>query len=335
MKNTLLFQYRDELNKIDDKILDLINKRFDMAKQIGDIKNKFNDKYTDVKRENLILDSLFSLGSNDLLADAITKIYTQFFDYSKHIRSFHYISQQKISIGIIGYGRFGKTMYNIFKKHMPNANVYVYSRSAEIDNKKFYDIEQVCKTDWLFPCVPISVMQDNLKNIKKYLNGKTIVIDVCSVKVKPVQWMKSILKGHHIIATHPMFGPDSTVNGKYLYNVNMMMCNISADKKRYEIFKSFWVSLGTNVVEIIPQEHDKYAAYTICYNHLIGRIGEKIGIKNTPIDTKGFKVIYDALTYVVNDTWQLFVDMQNYNPYAKKMRKDVIKAISEIEKKLK
>jgi prephenate dehydrogenase len=33
----------------------------------------------------------------------------------------------------------------------------------------------------------------------------------------------------------------------------------------------------------------------------------------------------------VNDTLELFRDMQNYNPYAKEMRKQFYKALTEIE----
>ena len=68
-----------------------------------------------------------------------------------------------------------------------------------------------------------------------------------------------------------------------------------------------------------PEEHDRYGAYSINYTHLIGRIGERIGIRETPIDTQGFIVIRDVMQYVVNDRMELFFDMQRYNPYAAEM----------------
>ena len=92
--------------------------------------------------------------------------------------------------------------------------------------------------------------------------------------------------------------------------------------------------MGVQVVEMTPEEHDRYAAYSINYNHLMGRIGENIGIQSTPIDTQGFRVIYNALQYVTSDTWELFRDMQNRNPFANEMREKVMSAIQDIEFRL-
>jgi prephenate dehydrogenase len=40
------------------------------------------------------------------------------------------------------------------------------------------------------------------------------------------------------------------------------------------------------------------------------------------------------LETVINDSWQLFSDMNHYNPYAKKMRQDFIKAVKKIDKQI-
>jgi prephenate dehydrogenase len=239
------------------------------------------------------------------------------------------------SIGIIGSGRFAGLLKNIFKQHLSGTKLMIYSRSHRPDRKLFFQLNEVCQAELIIPCVPISAFQEVLRQIRPIISPESTVMDVCSVKVYPVKWLRSTLgKSTKIIASHPVFGPDSTKNGNELKDMNLMLYNISADKKLYQNIKNFWKKLGVNVVEITPEEHDRFSAYTINYNHLIGRIGERIGIKPTPIDTKGFKVIYDALQYVTNDSWQLFADMQVYNPYAKEMRKKVARALREIEAKL-
>lgn len=225
-------------------------------------------------------------------------------------------------------------MTKTLESHWPKARLKVSSQEETIDRQLFFPLQEVAKTDLLILCVPISAMTVTLKKIKPLLEATTTVIDVCSVKIKPVQWMKKILGKQPMIASHPMFGPQSTRNGTEFLGLNMMLYNISASQKTYNLYKGFWKQLGVNIVEITPQQHDRDAAYTINYNHLVGRLGQAIGIRPTPIDTKGFSVIYEALEYVLHDSWQLFSDMQNFNPYAKGMRQKVLQALNALERKL-
>ncbi len=83
-----------------------------------------------------------------------------------------------------------------------------------------------------------------------------------------------------------------------------------------------------------PQEHDKLMAFSLAYTHLIGRIGERIQVRNTTIDTRGFAQLLKVQGYVVNDTFKLFRDVQNFNPYAKEMRAQVRQALNKIEAEL-
>ena len=92
--------------------------------------------------------------------------------------------------------------------------------------------------------------------------------------------------------------------------------------------------MGVNIVEITPEEHDHYAAYTINYNHFIGRLGQLVGIRPTPIDTRGFRIMYKALEYVTHDTWELFYSMQHFNPYSEEMIERVSECVRELEQKL-
>ena len=45
------------------------------------------------------------------------------------------------------------------------------------------------------------------------LKENAVIVDVCSVKEYPVQWMRELLPANvSILATHPMFGPDSAAD---------------------------------------------------------------------------------------------------------------------------
>src|SRR5210317_1375993 len=115
-------------------------------------------------------------------------------------------------IGIIGFGRFGKLVSHYLAQDL---EVFVYNRSdksSEIvrTGARPASLETVCRQDIVIPCVPISSFRDNLKSIAPLLKPDSLVIDVCSVKEYPVRWMTQDLPASvSILATHPMFGPDS------------------------------------------------------------------------------------------------------------------------------
>ena len=80
-------------------------------------------------------------------------------------------------------------------------------------------------------------------------------------------------------------------------------------------------------------EHDKQAANSLNLTHFIGRVLQEYGFKPTQIDSLGAKKLKEIMDQVCNDTWELYEDMQKYNPYAKEMIFQIAKAFKIIENK--
>ena len=238
-------------------------------------------------------------------------------------------------IGIIGYGRFGRLTARYLAEDF---KVFVYNRST-IDPKKLFDnvqissLERVCGQKYVILAVPISGFQDVLKQVQPLLKPDTIVIDVCSVKVYPVQWMKELLPENvSILATHPMFGPDSAADS--VAGMKLAYCNVSLDKSRYRKIKSYLESKDLIVIETSPEEHDRQIAVTLALTHFIGRSLSAFGADQLQVDTEGYKRLLHILEVVENDTWQLFLDMNRYNPFAKEVRDSFINAMENIDREL-
>lgn len=68
-----------------------------------------------------------------------------------------------------------------------------------------------------------------------------------------------------------------------------------------------------------PEEHDEMTAYSQGITHYVGRVLADLELRPTPIDTHGYKVLLDIIKQTCNDSRQLFLDLQNYNPYAGEM----------------
>ena len=238
-------------------------------------------------------------------------------------------------IGIVGFGRFGKLMASYFT---PDFTVMAYDtedKSAEMlaTGASPASLEEVCRQKVVVLGVPISILKDTLKTIAPLLLPGSLVVDVCSVKQYPFQWMKELLpESVSFLPTHPMFGPDSAADS--LKGRKIVLCKGRIEKSRYRKVKEYLVSKDLVVIETTPEEHDRNIAVSLSLTHFIGRALSEFGAEKLHIDTEGYKRLLHILGVVKNDTWQLFYDMNKYNPYAGEKRAAFLEAMQSIEKKL-
>lgn len=228
-------------------------------------------------------------------------------------------------VSIVGFGRFGKTLYRLIKDDFA---IVLYNRS-EIDSRSIEltkntaiakNLNEVYESEAIFFAVPISEFESVIASHKKYFQANHILIDVLSVKLYPAKVFKKYLEGSkaQALLTHPMFGPDSSKSG--FEGLPMILDKFKTNDKTYYFWKEYFQSKKLRVIEISPEEHDKIAANSQGLTHFIGRLLEEYKLKETPIDSLGTKKLLEIKGQTCNDTWQLFYDLQHYNPYTKQMR---------------
>ena len=238
-------------------------------------------------------------------------------------------------IGIIGFGRFGKLTAGYLAEDF---EVFVFNRtdkSSEIKKTgaRKASLKTVCQQKIVILCVPISTFKAVLAEIGPLLKKDVVVVDVCSVKVYPTQWMKASLpKSVSILATHPIFGPDSASDS--LKDRKIFLSPIRINKKQYQKIKAYLASKELVLIESTPEDHDEQIAISLALTHYIGRTLSEFGAAPLNIDSEGYKRLLHILEVVENDTWQLFYDMHRYNPYAKKKRATFMQAMQKIDKQI-
>jgi prephenate dehydrogenase len=238
-------------------------------------------------------------------------------------------------IGIIGFGRFGKLTSKYLSQDF---DVYVYdsgdnASKIKATGAKAASLAEACRQDLLILSVPISVFKEKLIEIVPIIKKGAIVIDVCSVKVFPVKVMSEILPKHvSILATHPMFGPDSASDS--LEGRKIVLCKVRIAQPAFKKIEAYLASKGLVTIAATPEEHDEQIAVSLALTHFIGRSLAKFGARPKKIDTEGYKRLLHVLDVVENDTWQLFEDMNCYNPYAKKFRSALMSAAQAVDDKL-
>jgi len=239
------------------------------------------------------------------------------------------------TIGIIGFGRFSRLMIRYLADDF---KVTVYDRRHRTDDISLLggyagSLADTCACDIVIPSVPISTMKSILEQVGPLLHSANLVMDICSVKTYPVQWMTEILPPDvPFLATHPMFGPDSAADT--LTGQKIILSRQRVDSDRYECIRDYLKSKGLVVIETTPEEHDRQMAATLALTHFIGRSLAEYGAEPFEIDTEGYKRLLFTLETVTHDTWELFTDMHRYNPFAKEMRDRFIAAMKRIDDRL-
>jgi prephenate dehydrogenase len=238
-------------------------------------------------------------------------------------------------IGIIGFGRFGA----LTARYLSTDFSVVVSTRSEKDAEILAcgaspaSFEEVCGQPVVILCMPISAMQETLRKAAPQLKKDALVMDVCSVKVYPVQWMKELLPASvSILPTHPMFGPDSAADS--LDNRKIVLCPERIENGQLEKIRNWLRGKGLVVIETTADEHDEKIAVSLSLTHFIGRSLSAFGAQDMDIDTEGYKRLMHILGVVSHDTWQLFKDMHTYNPYAEKKRRAFMQAMANIDERL-
>ncbi len=233
------------------------------------------------------------------------------------------------NVGIIGFGRFGKILADILNEKF---EISVYDENEYSHEYKNVSLNEIANCEVIFLAIPIRNFETLLQKLKYLKLQNTTIVDVCSVKIYPVQLMEKYLPSNvDIIATHPMFGPDSYGPFREL---KMVMHPVRDNFARFETLKSVFESKLITVVEMTPQEHDKHAAFSQGITHFVGRVLNEVGVSSTKINTLGFNELLGVIEQTCNDSWDLFKDLQNYNPYTENMIKELEKSIQSVRNKI-
>lgn len=240
------------------------------------------------------------------------------------------ISQK--TIGIVGYGNFGKVIaHHLF----PQNKIVIYTTqhiepTGRISIATSYEtVTQVA--DIIIPAVPIRHFEQTIKKLAETIKPQTVVMDICSVKEYPTRIMQQHLSKNPLIASHPMFGPNSIAKKGSIAHMKFVLHNISTDISLYEKLKIYFQQLGVNIVEITPGEHDQLASKSQFFTLLIGEVSQQMKLTQTIIDTPGTTALLDALEFSGADR-HIIEDMITYNRFCKPLLQKSILALQELER---
>lgn len=223
-----------------------------------------------------------------------------------------------MSVGIYGTGRFG----SFWASELARATtVRTYNRSSRPVPRgcESVSLEELGRCDCVMLCVAISAVEEALDVLVPHLEPGTVVMDTCSVKVFPVSAMLARVPVENpVVGTHPMFGPDPA--GAGMTGLPMVYSPVRVDTGVAVAWREFFEGLGLRMLNMTPDEHDREAAMTQGVTHFLGRVLADMDLAPSPIATTGYRKLLEVVEQTCNDPYQLFVDLQRYNPYTSHMR---------------
>ncbi len=239
-----------------------------------------------------------------------------------------------MKIGIYGLGRFGRFWGKTLSRDF---DVYGFNRSAVDEPPEGITLvseEELFSCDTVFLCVSISAIEAVATRIVPFLQEGITVADTCSVKVYPARIMDEIFPASvNVLGTHPMFGPDSGRNG--VRGLPLVFSPVRGERETFVSWREIFLKMGLDVIEISPEEHDREAAFTQGITHFIGRVLERLDLKESRIATEGYKALLEIVEQTCNDPMQLFMDLQHFNRHTHEMRNLLSRSIEETMQMLK
>ena len=194
----------------------------------------------------------------------------------------------------------------------------------------FYTLEETCDVDALILCSPIHAYEQTIRQIAPHIRPDTILVDVATVKGYTTNLFKKLLPSQPLLATHPMFGPESyQKQDESVKGLRLVITDSSVAESELTRLTTYLESLGIVVVHMDSDEHDRQLATTLFLTHYIGQIVHAGKFERTDIDTVSFGYLMNAVDSVRHDKG-LFRDVFRFNPYCTETLDRIAKAEKEV-----
>lgn len=232
------------------------------------------------------------------------------------------------SVGIIGFGSFGAFLA---EKLEPFVSVHISSRRPEsVPERWRATLEVAAQCDYVIPSIPLDTYESVLTHIKPLLAPQSVIVDVCSVKVKPVEIIRHILPQTRLVATHPLFGPESAAHS--LANHTFVVCPDASDPDTMAEISLFAHSLGLHVVSMTTDDHDKEMALVHALTFFIAQGLLDMRLADVTLQTPSFGRLLKLAELEQNHSPDLFRTIQSGNPYAVSVRRRFIDTLTQIDR---
>lgn len=239
------------------------------------------------------------------------------------------------TLSIIGFGAFGRFMASHLKDHF---RILAADQLPMDDDESRglgaepVTIDQAARADIVVFAVPVQGLGEALRRAAPGLRPDAVVIDVCSVKIEPIDLMLRFLPAScRIIGLHPLFGPQSGQDG--VAGLPVAFCPARVDVPTTDRVREFLEqALRLRVIDVSPDDHDRQMAYVQALTHFVSRSVGSMDLPRTPLATRAYERFLAMKSDLQNDSLDLFLTIERHNPYAATARRELTDAMADLER---
>jgi len=221
------------------------------------------------------------------------------------------------TLGIIGFGQFGRLVAAQLadRFHIAVHDAHVANDIIATAGFGALSLEQAAASDIVIIAVPVQAMEQVIRAAAPHVRPGATVVDVASVKMLPSRWLMQYMPDTvHIVATHPLFGPQSAAKQDGIAGRQLVICPIRGEQ--HLKIAALGEEMGLRVRITSAQEHDREMAYVQALTHLIGRSLSTMDIPDESLKTQTYQHLLDLTGLIGKDSFELFTAIQTMNPFA-------------------
>ena len=189
------------------------------------------------------------------------------------------------NILIVGCGLLGSSLLRRIKKKKMANKIYIYEKSrsniAKIKKLKLPGTilkkleDGVVKSNLIILCTPMSEYKNLILKMNKFLTPNTIVTDIGSSKIESSKIIKKFLRKDifwtqsHPISGSEVSGPEHGKQDIFENKWCVLIKEKNTKKDHLEFLNKFWKKIGSKVVVMSAEKHDKIFSITSHLPHLI------------------------------------------------------------------
>ncbi|HVR30251.1 MAG TPA: prephenate dehydrogenase [Thermoanaerobaculia bacterium] len=235
------------------------------------------------------------------------------------------------TLGIVGFGSFGRFMVQHLRSRFSirvHDRLDVEDEAAQLGVRSA-PLHEVAASEILVLAVPVQNMEDVLRDLRGVPRLPELVMDVGSVKVKPLDLMSRHLpKRVEVVGSHPMFGPQSGRHG--IAGLKVVLCPLRT-RRLARIRDLLERELRLEVMEMSPEKHDSEMAYIQGLTHWIAKALREIKLPDLSLATPAYRHLLKIEENLREDSAALFRTIQAENPFAAGARAELMAKLREIE----
>ena len=242
-------------------------------------------------------------------------------------------SHNRPTLGIIGFGAFGRLMARHLQAfYAIRAYDPALANGPQPGGVALTGLPDAARCGIVVLAVPVSRLEDAARAIGPFLQPGSLVLDVGSVKLIPADIMRRTLPSHvDIVATHPLFGPQSARDG--IAGLRVAVCPVRGGRApRVAAFLRH--ALGLRVILTTPEEHDREAATVQGLTHLIAKVLVQMEPLPTRMTTRSFELLMEGVGMVRDDAPEVFQAIERANPFAPQVRRRFFDLASTLDAEL-